>query len=225
MEKKDNISLLFSLAALIVACVSLRLSFRAQERDTKEDIEIFIRKHRGGYAVTLEDGFPIAGYPVILPVRWDIEIYNNGKVPVIFKKSRVLQVTEDYPQDYSGIDGCLSENGKTEYRIPFKVTPGDYKRLQLSIGTLIDETVYGKVKEEFPLGVEILSRRFISRIQNTGTDIFGNPIRRIEYDGGGIKIEYPKDIRDGRYPIFIFVLESSRGNRFLCRFSEYELFP
>jgi hypothetical protein len=223
MENKDKISIWISLTALAVACISLFFTYLSHRSDVTENLLIRMSVHHQGYATEVQQGYGDA-YPALIPTKWNCLIVNNGKNPTTIIKSHTKQVSPDFPVYHSRISSGFMNDKEEPINFPITLQPGEAINIVYFTTILLTPDIYELIKDKYPVGTKVYSRRLKSHLFSKGVDFYGNSVKQTIYPGGGKTIEYSPDIVQSRQQIFVLNIETAKGNEISTVFSQYRSF-
>ena len=227
MERKDKIAIWISGVALIIAIFSLLLAWKAYRidkisfnKENTEDLYLKVSWHHESYDTQINRGFGEL-FPATIPLRWNLMIGNNGKIPISVTRTKIIQIARNYPIDYSGI-GILTTDGKTPIDYPLNIPPGETKEIVIVVSVLINADIYKTIESKYPIDTKVSRRSLMRHLARQGIDLYGNELSLREFEDGNMMITH--QAKKENLQIFQLKIETTRNSDKIINFSEYEHF-
>jgi len=198
-----------ALIALLISAGSLYVSFDAKRLAEREDVRILGGQVRQDTNFELiKTGLPL--YSVVVPMRWDLVVANNGQRNVSIVRYELKHFTEKGSDQFTGLDrGLYLANGSpTDF--PLLIPAGDTVKFTVEIGVPIDSKA-GELIANYQGPPFRSLREAVYYLAKNHLDFFGNEVDPVLSNGEvtGLSVK-PRS----KEPIFLLQLESARGGNF-----------
>jgi hypothetical protein len=219
MENKDRITLVLSVAALLLSGGNIAYTIHKDAKEQTENVSCDVRRVMDSYETTIK---PVADTGELL-VRWQGVIANNGTVAVAIVDHRLLAV-ESGLVDYTGMDAGLFDPAGKPLAIPVNLAPGQAVPFILLTRVMLSKQINDKLAGLRVGTKPINSKDLMLRLGDEGVDFWGNTVKVNRYSKTDFSYQGPSLSDSLRDPAFRLSFTTARGNVVASQFSYYSVF-
>lgn len=225
MENKDKLNLFFSLSALMVAVLSLWLSYGVYNF---EELDLQLRDYHlhEDYLTTIRKGYE-EKYPALIDQLYKATLINNGSNTINIVNAEGIHRLDSPPWPFllgsTHIlnDAVLDEN-KKQVSFPITLNPGVVKVVFFTAPIKLEAEIYDKLKDKYPINSTGIFHEISEHIWKKGKDLYGNTVHITNKKSG--EISYSRQTENMTWQYYRFTFLSSRGNKNSITFSEPDMY-